>query len=168
MGEMRQQWKIKDVSDKLDAIAGTGTATSSVSGAYSEERMIDAIYGICLDVATKAKNDHTYHNQKGELESSIGIVVLKNRTEIKRWELLASSGSDPAIGLRDLNASLESQVIGKDSLPNGTPIPNEGIIGIVMAGAPYAGYVEMKGRTVLHSFVPEPSYVFSILKSVMA
>ena len=87
MGEMKQMWKLTDIKQRLKPVR---------EGKYKEEEMIDALFGIGTDMARKAKSEHDYHNIKGQLESSVGVVIVKNRRELVRWSVLATSGSDPA------------------------------------------------------------------------
>ena len=158
MGSMRQLWRMTDVIAKLNRVT---------SIAFDEGKLVDALYDICKGVADAARTGHSYRNYKGELESSVGVVVLKDREEIKRWDVSSTSGTDPARGIMDFQNALEEFILGKAELPDGTQIPEKGLIGIVFAAAPYAGLVESKGRTVLSEFEPESSWVFSILKSAM-
>jgi len=153
---MIQKWTLPQVISKLN---------KKTEVAFDEGKLTDALFDICKEIAEKAQSIHTYRNVKGELESSIGIVILKNREEIIKWEnLQATSGTDPARGLSDFKHALDEFIIGKSELPDGTHIPEIGIVGIVFAAAPYAGIVETKGRTVLDSFTPDASEVFSFIK----
>ena len=169
MGKMIQQWKMKDVQQRLNAFVQGESI--SFNGSYNEQEMVDKIYGICLDLASKAKSGHDYINRKGELESSIGVVVIKDRRIVERWNVQASSGTDPARGIEDIRRVIDGQILGKSELPDGTNIPNKGIVGIVFAAAPYSGYVEGKQggahRSVLLDFAPSSGYVFQIIKSVV-
>ena len=161
MGKMIQQWKIKDVQQRLNIVG---------EGSYKDTEMIEAIYGICVDVATKAKAGHDYKNIKGQLESSIGVVIVKDRREVVRWMVLAKSGTDPALGIEDMRRCVEGQIIGKSQLHDvdrDIDIPAKGIAGIVFAAAPYSAAVEEKGRKVLLDFAPSSGYVFQIIKSVV-
>lgn len=139
-------------------------------GSYKDTKMIDSIYGVCVDIAVRAKAGHDYRNIKGELESSIGVVLVKDRREIVRWMVLAQSGTDPALGIEDMRRCVENQILGKAELHDvdrDIQIPAKGIAGIVFAAAPYAAAVESKGRKVLLDFTPSSDYVFSIIKSVV-
>lgn len=158
MGKMIQKWTMPNVVAKLN---------KATAVAFEEGKLTDSLFEICLEVAINARLDHTYRNVKGELESSIGVVVLKDRKDIERWDIQADSGSDPARGVADFRDAFEKYIIGKSELPNGTHIPELGLIGIVFAAAPYAGLVESRGKTVLDSFTPDAEYVFSIIKSAI-
>ena len=87
---MKQKWNIGDIQKKIDAF--------SVS---HEEQVVNAIFGECVAFAVRAHNGHTYRNYKGELESSVGVVVLKDLQEVKEWKLIAASGTDPSRGITD-------------------------------------------------------------------
>jgi hypothetical protein len=169
MGKMTQQWKIGEVKQQLNAFVQGESL--SLNESYNEQEMIDKIYSICLDLASNAKSEHNYINRKGELESSIGVVVIKDRGIVERWKLQSSSGTDPARGTEDIRRIIDEQILGKSELPDGTNIPNKGIVGIVFAAAPYSGYVEKKHdsgrRSVLLDFAPSSDYVFNIIKSVV-
>ena len=157
---MRQQWSMVDIQIKFASVRNQ----FEESGDATEE-----IYQVCLDMANRAKQGHTYRNVKGELESSVGVVVLKDRNEVVRYtySMMASSGSDPSLGIADFRNVLTNYLVGKSELPDGTHIPSKGVVGIVFAAAPYAGIVEAKGREVLNDFAPESGYVFSIIKTAL-
>lgn len=159
MGQMKQMWTMPNVTNKINSVTAV---------AFDEGKLTDALFDICMEVANAARTGHSYRNVKGELESSTGVVVLKDRENIKKWAVQSESGKDPARGIADFKRALDEFIIGKSELPDGTQIPAKGLIGIVFAAAPYAGLVESKGRTVLDSFTPESGYIFTILKSAMA
>lgn len=166
----RQKWDIDDVSKRIDKKIDKDM-----------DKMVKAIYDKCLSFAKTAKSNHTYKNYKGELESSVGVVVLKDRNEIKEWNSMASSGTDPSRGISDFNDVLSSYIIGKDMLPDGTYIPDKSIAGIVFAAAPYASMIEngqnefesalgisgSGGKKVLKAFAPSPSDIFTVLKVII-
>ena len=166
---MKQKWNIGDIQKKIDAF--------SVS---HEEQVVNAIFGECVAFAVRAHNGHTYRNYKGELESSVGVVVLKDLQEVKEWKLIAASGTDPSRGITDFSNVLQEYIIGQSTLPDGTQLPEKGIAGIVFAAAPYAGIVEggmevdqstwttewqgVAGKKVLHDFAPPANEILQILK----
>lgn len=158
MGSMKQLWTLPQIEVKLN---------KATEVAFDEGKLTDSLFNICQEIAAKARAGHTFMNIKGELESSIGVVVLKDREEIKRWDVSSASGKDPALGIIDFQNALEKFVLGKSELPDGTHIPEIGLTGIVFAAAPYAGTVEARGKTVLDYFKPEPGYVFSIIKTAI-
>ena len=158
MGQMIQKWNIDDVINPLNVI---------VEAKDMNERYAKAIMAICRKAAMKAHSSHSYKNIKGQLESSVGVVVLRDRSHIDAWEMMAKTGSDPSLGLQDLAYAITNKILGKAKLPDGTIIPAKGVIGIVFAAAPYASYIQdVRGRTVLHDFMPEADEVFRILKTV--
>lgn len=158
MGAMTQKWTVPQIEVKLN---------KATEVAFNEGKLTDDLFEICQDIAAKARAGHTFMNIKGELEASIGVVVLKDREEIKRWDVSSVSGKDPALGIIDFQNALEEFILGKSELPDGTHIPEIGLAGIVFAAAPYAGIVESRGRTVLDYFKPDPSYVFSVIKTAI-
>ena len=158
MGEMKQMWKISDIKQRLKPVR---------EGKYKEEEMIDALFGVGTDMARKAKSEHNYQNRKGQLESSIGVVIVKNRRELVRWSVLATSGSVPALGIRDMERCLSSQILGKSEFPDGTEIPAQGLACIVFAAAPYAAAVQWRKKKVLLDYAPSDAYVFTIINKVV-
>ena len=70
----KQKWNIEKVASKIDKKIDKDM-----------DKIVKAIYSKCLAFAKTAKSSHTYKNYKGELESSVGVVVLKDRNELKEW-----------------------------------------------------------------------------------
>lgn len=161
MGKMIQGWSMATIKKTIS------DGAEFKRGSANENSVVKVLYDACLDVARRAKAEHGYRNIKGELESSIGVVILKDRRSIKRWSLLAASGRDPSRGLRDIKDVISKYIIGRSSLPDGTAIPEKGIVGIVFAAAPYAGIVEGRGRKVLDAFKPNGEQIYSILKTII-
>lgn len=147
-----QKWNIQNIGKRIDKNINS-----------KNTHVISAIYKTCVAFAKEAKKNHSYINYKGQLESSVGVIVLKDLNEVKEWNLIASDGSDPIRGIRDLNNVINS-IVGKSTLPDGINIPSVGIVGIVFAAAPYAGTVENRGRRVLYPFAPNQSTVYEIIK----
>ena len=170
MKRKKQKWEIEKVESKIDKRL-----------LKDENKIISAIFNECVAFAKRAKNGHTYRNYKGELESSVGVAVLKDRSEIKEWSMLASDGTDPSKGLSDYRDVLEEYIIGKANLPDGTEIPARGIAGIVFAAAPYASMIEsgqnelegtmgwsgIGGKKVLNAFAPQKGEILTILKNII-
>ena len=156
MGKMTCNWKIGDVRKTIDFVIERDLKIVE-----------DELFNICLSTAKSAKDGHTYKNYKGQLESSVGVIILKNRQEVTQWSMVASSGSDPAKGLQDIKNLIYNKIVGKHSLPDGTFIPSKSLVGIVFAAAPYSGEVEGRGRKVLIDFAPSDNYVLTILKTVI-
>ena len=156
MGKMTCNWKLGDVRKTIDFVIEKDL-----------KKVEEELFNVCLSTAKSAKDGHTYKNYKGQLESSIGVIILKNRQEVTQWSLVASSGSDPARGLQDIKNLIYNKIVGKQSLPDGTFIPSKSLVGIVFAAAPYSGEVQGRGRTVLDAFAPSDNYVLTILKTVI-
>lgn len=155
MGAMKQLWYLKDVQSRFKTAINV-----------RDNEVIAKVFEICVDIAQKAKNNHGYDNYKGELESSVGVVVLKDRMEVAQWKLLAGEGSNPLFGFDDFRNFVYDYLVGKATLPNGAVIPRKGVVGIVFSAAPYAGEVEDRGRAVLDRFTPGFGFVYQIIKSV--
>ena len=156
MGKMTCNWNLGDVRKTIDFVIEKDL-----------KKVEEELFNICLSTAKSAKDGHTYNNYKGQLESSIGVIILKNRQEVSQWSLVASSGYDPARGLNDIKKLIYDKIVGKHSLPDGTFIPSKSLVGIVFAAAPYSGEVQGRGRKVLIDFAPSDSYVLTILKSII-
>lgn len=156
MGEMSQTWTIKDIENSIN----------KQTEIYMK-KFEDRIYSICLDTAKRAKDEHDYNNYSGELESSVGFVILKDLQEVRQWSLMASSGTSPMEGLQDIRNLVYDEIVGKSKLPDGTILPKKGLVGVVFAAAPYAAEVEGNNRKVLIDFAPSSSYVLTILKTVI-
>lgn len=87
-----------------------------------------------------------YTDRTGNLTSSIGYVVLDNGTPVKMSDFAPVQG----------NAKKKSQPLtgsqkGKEFLQRLMTENSQGIVLIVVAGMPYAAYVEAKGYDVLDS-----------------
>lgn len=156
MGKMTCNWKLGDVRKTIDFVIEKDL-----------KKVEEELFNVCLSTAKSAKDGHTYKNYKGQLESSIGVIILKNRQEVTQWSMVASSGSDPARGLQDIKNLIYNKIVGKHSLPDGTFIPSKSLAGIVFAAAPYSGEVQGRGRKVLIDFAPSDSYILTILKTVI-
>ena len=91
MGKMTCNWKLGDVRKTIDFVVEKDL-----------KKVEEELFNVCLSTAKSAKDGHTYKNYKGQLESSIGVIILKNRQEVTQWSMVASSGSDPARGLQDI------------------------------------------------------------------
>jgi len=155
---MTMLWGLSDIRKDMKEV------TSSVK---TEKALIDELYYICLAAAQTAKNEHSYINQKGELESSTGFVILKNRHIKLRWKWLASTGTNPSLGFKDFSNFVTTNLMNKSTLPDGSYIPKKSIIAVVFAAAPYAGAVDDKGRTVLSEFMPDWTVVHSKIVNAM-
>lgn len=156
MGKMTCNWKLGDVRKAIDFVIEKDL-----------KKVEEELFNVCLSTAKSAKDGHTYKNYKGQLESSIGVIILKNRQEVTQWSMVASSGSDPARGLQDIKNLIYDKIVGKHSLPDGTFIPSKSLVGIVFAAAPYSGEVQGRGRKVLIDFAPSDNYILTILKTVI-
>lgn len=150
MGEMKCMWTIPQVKKEVKNV----TSDKSM-----DKKFAQSLFEMCVAAAQRAKAEHTYHNIKGELESSTGVVILQNRRNLKRWKLQASTGSNPALGLRDFRKFIINELVGKSTLYDGTFIPEKSVIGFVVAAAPYAGHVESRGREVLNESMPPFSVI---------
>lgn len=159
MGKMKQLWSIPSIRKDIKEV---------VFSKEMESKLISELYYICIAAAQTAKNDHSYENYKGELESSTGFIILKNRKENLRWKWIASEGTDPNRGFKDFSQYINTEIRGKSTLPDGSYIPEKSIIAVVVAAAPYAGVVEDNGRTVLNDFMPNFSIVHQRIKKVFS
>ena len=103
--KMTCNWKLGDVRKTIDFVIEKDL-----------KKVEEELFNVCLSTAKSAKDGHTYKNYKGQLESSIGVIILKNRQEVTQWSMVASSGSDPARGLQDIKNLIYNKIVGKHSL----------------------------------------------------
>lgn len=103
--------------------------------------VVEAIEKTCLEITTAAKQLDTYQDQTNVLRSSIGYVVYERGEKITEYFATAGMGLDGN---------------GAQGIELGTRIANEAareypndIVGVIVAGADYALYVESKGYDVL-------------------
>lgn len=103
--------------------------------------VVEAIEKTCLEIATAAKQLDTYQDQTNILRCSIGYVVYERGEKVT--EYFATAGS----GLK--GSGMEGIERGKQAANEAArEYPND-IVGVIVAGADYALYVESKGYDVL-------------------
>jgi hypothetical protein len=94
---------------------------------------------VVRDARVKTPSEGGYHDETGNLRSSIGFAVV-NKSEIAKKDFTPSSdGSDKATGVKtgeDYASKIAEEDINKLAL-------------IVVAGMDYAGYVEALGYDVI-------------------
>lgn len=156
MGQMIQEWSLKDIEKRL----------SNVVGDIDMDRLASSLVAICQKAQRAAKDGHSYNNYKGQLESSIGYLILKDRRIVK-WDAYVAEGTAPEKGIMNASRFANSKILGKARLPDGTRIPLKGVIGVVFAAAPYAKEVESYGRKVLIDFMPSRGTVYNVIKTTL-
>lgn len=100
--------------------------------------VIDAIQMACLEVTNNAKALDTYKDQTHYLRSSIGFVIYDHGEKVA--EKFTSSG-----GAKGSEGVAEGQRIAAEAAAQ---YPND-IVGVIVAAADYALYVESKGYDVI-------------------
>jgi len=153
---MKMLWSIPPIDRRVNKVIKA-----------NDKKVVETLLEICIAAAMRAKEQHSYRNIKGELESSTAVIIIKDRKKIEEWKLLNEGGRDPQRGFTDLRRFIRNNITGKDRLPDGTFIPEKSIYGIVVAAAPYAAEVE-KRRTVLNEFMPSYGVVFSAFKEALS
>lgn len=102
------------------------------------DTVIDAIQMACLEVTNAAKALDTYKDQTHYLRSSIGFVIYDHGEKVA--EKFTSSG-----GTKGSEGVAEGQRIAAEAAAQ---YPND-IVGVIVAAADYALYVESKGYDVI-------------------
>lgn len=102
------------------------------------DTVIDAIQMACLEVTNNAKGLDTYKDQTHYLRSSIGFVIYDHGEKVA--EKFTSSG-----GIKGNEGVAEGQRIAAEAAAQ---YPND-IVGVIVAAADYALYVESKGYDVI-------------------
>ncbi|MCQ2105937.1 MAG: hypothetical protein MJZ26_09110 [Fibrobacter sp.] len=102
-----------------------------------------------------ARLNHKYLNQTGNLASSVGYAIVHNGQVIKKstFEVIKDGADGSKLG-RDY---LE-QVIAENA---------QGLVLIIVAGMPYAGYVEAMGLDVLDSAKLEAGRVIELFTKAL-
>jgi hypothetical protein len=105
------------------------------------EGVVEAVEKTCLEITTAAKQLDTYKDQTNVLRSSIGYVVYRRGEKVAEFFAAAGAGLDGS-GAEGIERG--KQVANQAA----TEYPND-IVGVMVAGADYALYVESKGYDVL-------------------
>lgn len=105
------------------------------------EGVVEAVEKTCLEITTAAKQLDTYQDQTNVLRSSIGYVVYQRGEKVAEFFAAAGVGPDGS-GAEGIERG--KQVANQAAIE----YPND-IVGVMVAGADYALYVESKGYDVL-------------------
>ena len=104
--------------------------------------LIEQLFYIAEECLNNARDNHGYHAQTGNLQSSVGYCILDNGEIIKAgiWEPRPGKHGDGKEGMQKgiefLNKIAQEQ-------------PRRGITFLMVAGMPYAKYVEDMSLDVL-------------------
>lgn len=101
-------------------------------------RMVETAHYVGLGAVTVAREQHKYTTRTGNLQSSVGYVIVQDGQIIDRDFKQEAQGSEGLAKGQSFAESLASQY------PKGLHV-------IVVAGMPYAVYVEAMGLDVLDS-----------------
>lgn len=120
------------------------------------DRRLNALYNALTNVLIYAgeevvkyardPNRKRYKDRTGNLTSSIGYVVLRDGKVMQESDFTPVRGDASAKG-----AKLSGSKSGREFLKKLIAENNEGLVLIVVAGMPYAAYVEAMGLDVLDS-----------------
>jgi hypothetical protein len=108
-----------------------------------DERILYAFNLACLDAVTYAKTKHRYKQQTGALNSSTGFQLYKDGALMENYFTQSTEGNDKN-GARGMGVSAGQKAAKERAAELGAHI-----CGVVVAGMPYAIYVESKGYDVL-------------------
>lgn len=105
--------------------------------AMLEHHLIQALHSVGLEATTIARTTHKYLDRTGNLTSSIGYIIVNDGEiiNISAFDVV-ENGSQGAKNGKDYAKELAKKY-------------SEGLCLIIVAGMPYAGYVEALGLNVL-------------------
>lgn len=106
------------------------------------QALIAQLFYIGEECLTQARSGHKYLNQTGNLCSSIGYCILDNGNIIHEgeWQAVAGDKGDGTEGAKQGVAFLHDLASKQ---------PTKGIVFLMVAGMPYAQYVEAMSLDVL-------------------
>ncbi len=105
------------------------------------EAVTEAFEMACLEVVEQAKSLDTYQDQTNLLRSSIGYQIYSNGELIK--------DNFEAAGTGDGTGANQGIQRGKEMAKQASLNHPDDIVGVIVAGADYALYVESKGYDVI-------------------
>lgn len=105
------------------------------------QAVMEAFQMACMEVVNNAKSLNTYQDQTNQLRSSIGYQIYDQGVLIT--EYFQSDGKGDGTG------GAHGVMRGKNVAEEAARQYPEDIVGVVVAGADYALYVESKGYDVL-------------------
>lgn len=112
--------------------------------------VIDAVQMACLETTNAAKSLNTYKDQTHYLRSSIGYVVYNHGEKVAE-SFSSTGGSNGAAGVEEGRRMAATAAM---------QYPND-IVGVIVAAADYALYVESKGYDVISGPCAELNAVFA-------
>jgi hypothetical protein len=112
-------------------------------GRRIDERLIYAFQNACDDAVNYAKTNHKYIQQSGALNSSTGYQLYKNGSLVSERFEQSQSGTD------EDGAKARGVSTGQKAARQRASELGARICAVVVAGMPYAIYVESKGKDVL-------------------
>lgn len=107
-----------------------------------EQAIADAFELAMLDCVKAAKSTNTYKDQTNHLRSSIGYQLYN------RGQLVSENFSKAGTGTEG-DASASGMQKGREAAQEAAKLWPQDIIGVVVAGADYALYVESRGYDVI-------------------
>jgi len=108
-----------------------------------DERVMFAFQNACDDTVNYSKTNHEYTQQSGALNSSTGFQLYKDGVLIHSQFIQSQFGSD------EDGAKAKGVEAGRNTAAQRASEHGAHICAVIVAGMPYAIYVESKGFDVL-------------------
>ena len=105
------------------------------------EAVTEAFEMACLEVVEQAKSLDTYQDQTNQLRSSIGYQIYNQGVLVTEYFQASGKG--------DGSGSAEGVARGKTVAAEAARQYPDDVVGVIVAGAHYALYVESKGYDVI-------------------
>lgn len=105
------------------------------------EAVTEAFEQACLEVVEQAKSLDTYQDQTNQLRSSIGYQIYNQGVLVTEYFQASGKG--------DGSGSAEGVARGKTVAAEAARQYPDDVVGVIVAGAHYALYVESKGYDVI-------------------
>ena len=108
-----------------------------------KQALFARLFYIAEECLNNARENHKYKVQTGNLTSSINYCIIDNGEIVKEGEWKATPGTDNGKAGIDKGMEYLQQIASQQ--------PHEGITFLMVAGMPYAKYVEAMSLDVLES-----------------
>ena len=118
---------------------------------FQQDRILLALHYVGVDFMNNAKTNASFHNQSGNLRSSIGYAVILDGKVLDEDYELTGDGQDGITASKELVRKLARE--------------NEsGFVLVGMAGMEYAAAVESKGYDVITGSTPMAEELLNFFK----
>lgn len=107
-----------------------------------KQAFIGRLFAIAEECLNNAKSNHKYSNRTGNLASSINYCIVDNGVIVTagQWKATVGAEGNGQKGIQSGMQYLQKVVSG---------LPQKGLIFVMVAGMPYASYVEAMSLDVL-------------------